>query len=233
MVVAVVPGAAVPLAEVLFPINLVPRNKAPLPYRCSWFFHLANEWTMNLFLFSPAYAVRLAIVRLARGFPLACAVAFHPLPLTEGRGEGCRRRSALACRGHLRQREDISIRIFEPSHPCAAWRSPDPEFVLPHSRIPLKADFFVVQSFHGLLDVRDLPAERGVLRRRNLLYLLHPERGSVGVEDNGKRRVFDQRKAQGVAIEFFATAALAVATKATSFAALKICPLPDNLSLRG
>src|SRR5262249_13978098 len=101
----------------------------------------------------------------------------------------------------LREAQNVPVRICEPSHPHAAGRRPYAELVLLDSPVALEFDAGLLETLDCSGDVRDLPAEHGVLGCRCFLHHGNAQHRAAGVENQGEAVFVHQPKTQSVTIE--------------------------------
>src|SRR6267378_2815364 len=90
----------------------------------------------------------------------------------------------------LGDRENIAVRVSEPGDAGAAWRAPDAELVLIHSREQLELDALLRELLDGFFGARDMPAENRERRRLEITHVRYvgdPQRDAVRIEDQRER----------------------------------------------
>src|SRR5258708_5042946 len=91
-----------------------------------------------------------------------------------------------AARRRLGQRQQIAIRVLEPSDFRTAWRRPNAKLVLLHKGIALEHHTFSAERPHDLFKRNHRPAELCVRLWCQGLHLLNAQFHAVRVEDNGE-----------------------------------------------
>src|ERR1700740_512866 len=94
-------------------------------------------------------------------------------------------------RGMLRNREGVSVRVFEPRHLVAARSGPDAGLVLAGEAVALEFHAVAAQRFGGGGDVRNVPSEDRPRPWRKVDFD-DADGDAVRVEDHGEAVVADE-----------------------------------------
>src|ERR1700760_3470082 len=104
--------------------------------------------------------------------------------------------------GVPRNREGVSVRVFEPGHLVAARGGPDAEVVLFEETESFEDDPFLRHRRDDLLDAGDFPSKDGEAGRLEVgLDLRYADHGAVGVEHHGEAVVVYEAQTEDPFVE--------------------------------
>jgi hypothetical protein len=117
---------------------------------------------------------------------------------------GYRTRTAELLRGnHLgqrsnvfRNRQNIAVRIFEPSHLVATGSRPNPQLVLFQEAESLEVNPSVVECSHHFLNARNLPSQNRERCRFEFRSFRDPDHDPICIQYQSKPVIFDEAKSQ-------------------------------------
>src|SRR5436309_5545622 len=101
----------------------------------------------------------------------------------------------------LRDAERVAVGILEPGNPATGRRFPDAALVLPHPGVAFELDPGAPQLVDGRRDIRNTPAENGVLGRGHLLHRHDAQHDAVGIEHEREVVLGLKDEAKRLAIE--------------------------------